>query len=291
MKSLTKVLRDYHMKRLLICLITITAYIACYGQVIIWDLGDVLFKQNRFGIARSIGLNHFAAYTLFDWKTPHIQSLFFDVLDKCGSQKSENNSPIYSPDGIPLPPIMHDWLTGKISPTHLTNSVHKRIEELDSLNFFISDREKKLVGETARALFDPYVFASHNKPIKEAVRLLKECAEVTTLDGKQHILVILSNWDSYSFDVLCEQHSHIFTMFDHIFISGDIGLAKPHNACFEKVLSVLKNEYNVDPQECYFIDDQYNNVEAAQKCGINGLWLKNGNYRELRKQLKNYGLM
>jgi putative hydrolase of the HAD superfamily len=55
--------------------------------------------------------------------------------------------------------------------------------------------------------------------------------------------------------------------FDHIAISAEIGVMKPHAAAYEAVL----NRLEVPARACVFIDDQLRNVEAAQALGLHGI--------------------
>ncbi len=260
---------------------------SCSAKVLIWDLGGVLFKQNHFGIARSIGFGHFASYFFGDWKSPNIKRLLFDVLNSFGMQDGLDHQKICDAAGNELPAIMCEWLTGKISPKDLIESVHERIEELDMQAYFASIREKRLLKETIDVIFDPQYFAYHNAPIARGMKLLKEAARYCDEAGNPHTLIVLSNWDPYSFDILYDDYASVFTLFDHIVISGDIGLAKPQISCFAHLIK----EYNLTPSECYFVDDQLCNIEAARQCGINGLWLKNGNYNSLKRNMKKLGLL
>lgn len=272
---------------ILIMLFSLTAPFFAHSKVIIWDLGGVLFKTNQFGMARSIGIGRFISYALADMQSPNIRPLLFDVLGSFGSQQGHEKYHIKDEKGQVLPQIMCDWLTGKKAGYDLIDSAHMRIEEFDQQGYFISNREKDLLKETIAALFDPEVFAEHTQPIKAGLKLLGQCASHTDETGQPHTLIVLSNWDPHSFDLVHEIHQDIFDHFDHIVISGDIGLAKPHPSCFQHLITA----YNLNPQECYFIDDQPINVMAAEECQMNGLLLENGNYRDLKKRMREHGLL
>jgi HAD superfamily hydrolase (TIGR01509 family) len=59
--------------------------------------------------------------------------------------------------------------------------------------------------------------------------------------------------------------------FDHIFLSFEIGFKKPDVRAFQTVTDY----YNVRPDEVFFIDDNPENVIAAQKLGIQSVQFKN----------------
>ena len=54
--------------------------------------------------------------------------------------------------------------------------------------------------------------------------------------------------------------------FDGKLISADVRLLKPDYAIYR----LLCDKFSLDPAECFFIDDNPQNIEAAYCCGING---------------------
>lgn len=60
--------------------------------------------------------------------------------------------------------------------------------------------------------------------------------------------------------------SDLFSYFEGLVFSGVEGLVKPHKATFENLLS----KYNLNAEECLFIDDREVNVSGAKHCGIAG---------------------
>jgi putative hydrolase of the HAD superfamily len=82
-------------------------------------------------------------------------------------------------------------------------------------------------------------------------------------------IVLLSNSEGkYLRDVLSDKN--IETLFDEIFISGELGVAKPDKEMFDLVLQKL--QLNID--EVVFVDDQQKNIVAAESIGIKGLLFK-----------------
>ena len=55
--------------------------------------------------------------------------------------------------------------------------------------------------------------------------------------------------------------------FDHIFISAEMGLAKPDPEVYQRVIA----ELGVPPSEVVFVDDFIENVEAAREAGWNAI--------------------
>lgn len=64
--------------------------------------------------------------------------------------------------------------------------------------------------------------------------------------------------------------------FDKVFYSFEIGLRKPDGICYDWVLK----EIGVDPGKTLFIDDSYQNIEAAKKVGLQTVHLDEGKYIE-----------
>ncbi len=64
-----------------------------------------------------------------------------------------------------------------------------------------------------------------------------------------------------------------YDLFDHVFLSQEVGLRKPDNKIFELVLK----EISANPEEVLFIDDSIQHIETAQKIGIHTHLLKDIN--------------
>ena len=61
--------------------------------------------------------------------------------------------------------------------------------------------------------------------------------------------------------------------FNGVFVSSDYLMLKPDVKIYETFL----NKYGLDPKECLFVDDRKENVEGAEKAGMNGFCFK-GDY-------------
>ena len=68
--------------------------------------------------------------------------------------------------------------------------------------------------------------------------------------------------------------------FDGILVSSDVHLIKPD----VKIYELLCSTYGLVPQECVFIDDRPENVEAAKKIGMQGIVFA-GDYGVLEREL------
>ena len=109
---------------------------------------------------------------------------------------------------------------------------------------------------------------------------------------KQYDFVLLSNdveeWSKYLFGLYGLQK-----YFKESIISGEIHMRKPENRIFSYAIEHLQ----CDPQECIFVDNSVQNLDAAQKAGINTVLFNRdnevysgnivNNFQELDSLLKN----
>ncbi len=82
----------------------------------------------------------------------------------------------------------------------------------------------------------------------------------------EHTHVLLSNASSEYLRPIMAQLG-LDTLFAEIFVSSDIGYAKPDQRAFNHVLSVMKAE----PSNSIMIDDSPRNIDAANAMGIHGI--------------------
>lgn len=83
---------------------------------------------------------------------------------------------------------------------------------------------------------------------------------------EEYTTALLSNaWDDLR--PLLVSNWKIADAFDHIFISGELGLAKPDLKIYQEVVKQLA----VKPGEIVFVDDFIENVEAARTAGWNAV--------------------
>lgn len=85
----------------------------------------------------------------------------------------------------------------------------------------------------------------------------------------QYKTALLSNAPSGFIRRLLEQYG-IKDIFDHIVISGEIGLVKPSKDAFLYTLT----EMNASPEKTIFIDDNSENVDAARELGLTSFVFK-----------------
>ena len=100
----------------------------------------------------------------------------------------------------------------------------------------------------------------------------------------EYTTALLSNaWDDLR--QLMVKKWKIESAFDQIFISAEIGIAKPDERIYKFTLEKL----GIAPEEAVFVDDFIENIEAARVLGMHGIHFKEPEaaMRELRDLLKN----
>lgn len=80
----------------------------------------------------------------------------------------------------------------------------------------------------------------------------------------------LSNWSAETFPLVKEKFP-VFKMMDGIVISGEELIAKPDY----RIYQILLNRYNLQANECVFVDDKQSNIDAAKELGIHGITFAN----------------
>ncbi|KAJ5786850.1 uncharacterized protein N7503_012062 [Penicillium pulvis] len=120
---------------------------------------------------------------------------------------------------------------------------------------------------------------------KEAKATLKADAHITDLlrDIKRRSLegpnadkvevYLMSNMSKEDIDYL-QGLDGPWNMLDGTFASGYAGMRKPDSRFFEYVLKEIHMDHR--PEEVLFIDDQLQNIEAAEELGIRGVQCRSG---------------
>jgi 2-haloacid dehalogenase len=84
--------------------------------------------------------------------------------------------------------------------------------------------------------------------------------------SSKYKIYALTNWSAETFPVAVKRFDFL-NWFDGIVVSGAEKMRKPAPEFYQ----ILLDRYNVNPQEALFIDDNYRNILAAEKLGINSI--------------------
>lgn len=106
---------------------------------------------------------------------------------------------------------------------------------------------------------------------------------VKSLKDAGFAVYYLSNYSRKAYDE-CTESLAFMPFMDGGVVSFKVGLTKPDPAMFEKFLSI----YDLKPEECLFIDDTPENVEAATDLGFKGIVFHS--YEELIHSFQEAGI-
>jgi len=101
---------------------------------------------------------------------------------------------------------------------------------------------------------------------------------VRELKEKGYALYALSNFSAETFP-LTKKRFDVFNLFDGIVLSGEEKINKPDPEIYRRLLT----RYGLKAEECLFIDDNLENIKAAQKLGFQTIHFTAAN--ELRGEL------
>jgi HAD superfamily hydrolase (TIGR01509 family) len=155
--------------------------------------------------------------------------------------------------------------------------------------WFTHPCEQRIITNLIRMIFTPELFVATRKIYPEAIKFIKACKQ------QGHDVFIISNWDTESFRLLQQLYADLFDQTDGIVLSGNENELKPSTTIYQ----ILLDRYHLDPHDCWFIDDQKENVIAAQKLGIHGIvcpykrsfknpFIKQPHFHAIAQQMKAY---
>ncbi len=98
---------------------------------------------------------------------------------------------------------------------------------------------------------------------------------------QKYRLAMLSNTNDVHIQHVKPECQELFSLFDKLFFSYELGMRKPEAAIFQKVLQ----EMDCKPHEVLFVDDSHQHIEAARALGIQTLWLQHPNSLELAVEM------
>lgn len=114
--------------------------------------------------------------------------------------------------------------------------------------------------------------------IKETVTLLNKLKR-----NNDHRLYALTNWSAETFPVALQRYDFL-QHFEGILVSGEEKTIKP----FPKIYEIILDRYQINPPNSVFIDDNVENVKAANNLGINGIRYRNT--AQLKEDLSSLGV-
>jgi len=104
-------------------------------------------------------------------------------------------------------------------------------------------------------------------------------ALVSELKEAGYAVYGLSNWNDKKFRHYVQSSYPVFGLLDGMVISGEEKVIKPD----ERIYHVLLERYGLKAEECLFVDDNKDNIEAALKLGFKAVLFESAD--ALRREL------
>ena len=151
---------------------------------------------------------------------------------------------------------------------------------LDALNL---DFEKGKISETEFILgFQNYIPKASIHQIREAWNAILLDFPLYRLEflqmlSQKYRLFLLSNTDSIHIERFQHRagisfYRDFYQCFEKVYFSFELGMRKPDSAIFEFVIK----EHNLLPKNTLFVDDNLQNIESAEKLGLQVWHLQKG---------------
>lgn len=238
-------------------------------NTLICDLGGIFFNLSNwsfgYNVAATIGVRAFLSYMAFDWKSPNVKQKLFATMERFPLVPKEGFARTRDRHGTELPYLLCAYQAGLITSTDIFAMSGKVFDQLRSQNFFASSREEAIIRQSLEGTFNSDFHATCTYVIPESIALLKQLAGQKNADGStKYRIIALSNWDAESFAKVRKLFPEEFSYFNDIVISSAIKTIKPNRAAFEHVMQ----KHRLAKEDCVFIDDQLENVQAAIDYGI-----------------------
>ncbi len=225
-------------------------------KAIIFDLVGVLFDVNKYEAMKSIGLLSILGCLIRNRQSPfdfYVHTLNTMRLHIKGEFQEE-----YTFNGILLPNTIGFWQCGKLSMKETQLKLKNNFDILQKQNR-IKSSDKELLMNMANMMIDPVITLAIMQPIDSIITMINNLRQHSTVQ-----VYLLSNIDAETFALLNTHYNHIFSLFDGLVTSYNTGLMKPHAPIFNHLMDI----HNLTPAECLFIDDQTENINAAQQLGF-----------------------
>jgi len=225
-------------------------------QVIIFDLMNVIIKENQAGFTKKIGYGNIASYMITHFKHPGYRCL--DMLDAMSKHETQKPHIHLTLRKRTMPRCLIEFQEGKKTAQQTKEEILKTIELLDQQKHFSGKKEKALMINIMNTILDPAVTASMIEPIKPTVQLIQK------LKSAGHTLYIFANAPNELYTATQKKYPDIINLFDSTIISSETKTVKPSTTMFNHLLTT----HNLIPENCILIDDLQETVDAAQQLGM-----------------------
>ncbi len=231
-------------------------------KTVIFDLFGVLFFIDSKKILAQLGIWNTILYLLKYQKTPYTAT--YEILEKMRVDYPGEFQDCIAYKGRYLPQPLCLWQQGELTNQKALAIVKNYVDVLHKQHFFPTEREYRLFCAAIDIMFDRRQLIGRIYLNKKLVKTIQE------LKRKKYQLIILSNIDHELLSSLQKKYPEVFMLFDGMVASCQTKLIKPYKPIFEHLLQT----YGLDPKECFYIDDQQENIDTGKELGIDGLLYK-----------------
>jgi FMN phosphatase YigB (HAD superfamily) len=242
--------------------------------VVLFDLMNVVIKENYGEFAKRIGYARLAGYTFTHFKNPGFCCL--DMLDAMSKHETQKPHIHITLKNRALPRCLIELQEGKKNATQVKDEIVQCIECLHMQNHFSSAKEKALMTDIMTLALDPQSTTWMMEPVKTTAQL------VPKLKAAGHTVYLFANAPDELYTAVQKKYPHIIAQFDGIVISSQIKTAKPDPVIFNHLLTTHK----LSPENCILIDDAQESVTAAKKLGMQAFVYD----KKVEKNLKKCGV-
>lgn len=253
-------------------------------KTVIWDLSGTLFSPQSDGMTEAQKEEFSLLFYLWSGKkeASPIDQLAYRMLTEIDIPSSRNSEEIIrTHTGEPVPEILCHYLAGKIDSHEATSLALSFCARWAPQQ--VTQEEHQMIIRMITTLFNSESLAQCMKPIEQTVKLFHETI------SHAHVF-ILSNWDHDSFIPFFARYKEtVFASIERhqIIISADCGFVKPERAIYRFLLE----KKGLIPSECIFLDDQEENIRAAQQVGIEAVRYTQEQLTQIRELLKSSHLI
>jgi HAD superfamily hydrolase (TIGR01549 family) len=236
--------------------------------VVILDLGKVVLFADKKKAFKSFQMKDVVRFMMFHGM-PNENKLFDCLYSLYG--KDENSE---------MPACLRPWLTGQCDGNQLCDDICLRLNDSN-----LTTIQKNFVKSSVQNMRTDKLAEIHYLD-KKAAKFICELLNSVDADGQPIKVVILSNWDKASFDLVRQKFNNLFDLIgdENIVVSGHVGLMKPDVSIYQYTL----NKYHLSPEQCFFVDDTKENVNVAKSCGIKSV--RHKDWSKTESKLKKLGL-
>jgi HAD superfamily hydrolase (TIGR01509 family) len=232
---------------------------SAHKHVIIFDLTNIVIKENQIGFAKKIGYGTLASYAITHWKNPGYRCL--DMLHEISNLESQKPHIVLTLQKRTMPRCLVELQEGKKNCAQAREEIAQAMQMLDQQNFFASVKEKELMKDIMDLVLDPQAVTKMIEPVKSTTQLIQKLKEAG------HPVYCCANAPEELYATSSQKFDHVLQHFNGIVISSHIKEIKPGEA----ILKHLVETHNLNPAHCIVIEDQEEAATTATKMGMQAI--------------------